>query len=62
MKKLCKKFDFLFTKEKIKIYIYTGSQLISFLMAFLNKQIFQSENNNKRKYHLNFAEFVKPAC
>lgn len=35
MKKLCKKFDFLFTKEKIKIYIYTGSQLISFLMAFL---------------------------
>lgn len=40
MKKLCKKFDFLFTKEKIKIYIYTCSQLISFLMAFLTNLFF----------------------
>lgn len=35
MKKLLNKFKLLFTPERIKIYIYTCSQLVSFLLAFL---------------------------
>lgn len=40
MKKVSQKFSFLFTKEKIKIYIYTCSQLLGFLLAFLTNLFF----------------------
>ncbi len=58
MNKLRKKFNFLFTTDKIKIYIYTSSQVLSFLLAFLINLFFTKfadpEGYGQYKYATNF--------
>lgn len=58
MAKIQKKIKFLFTPEKIKIYIYTGSQGLSFLLSFLINLFFTKfadpEGYGQYKYATNF--------
>lgn len=58
MTKIQKKIKFLFTPEKIKIYIYTGSQGLSFLLSFLINLFFTKfadpEGYGQYKYATNF--------
>ena len=58
MSKLREKLKFFFTSEKINIYIYTCSQLVSFLLAFLINLFFTKFANptgyGEYKYATNF--------
>ena len=58
MSKLREKLEFFFTSEKINIYIYTCSQLVSFLLAFLINLFFTKFANptgyGEYKYATNF--------
>lgn len=60
MEKIKEKLKYFFTPEKVKIYIYTCSQLVSFLLAFLINLFYTKfanpEGYGQYKYATNFLQ------